>query len=43
MDWDVTEVKVIGDHLLKVRFKDGVEGTVEFLPTFFQGVFSKVA
>ncbi len=40
MDWDVTEVKVVGDHALWVRSRDGVEGTVKFLPGFFRGVFS---
>lgn len=40
MEWDVTEVKIIGDFELRVRFKDGVEGVVKFLPTFFQGVFT---
>src|SRR6516162_5157901 len=40
MDWDVTEVKVAGDHALWVRFRDGVEGAVKFTPGFFRGVFS---
>lgn len=40
MNWDVTEVKVVGEFALWVRFKDGVEGAVKFLPTFFRGVFS---
>jgi len=40
MDWDVVDVKVIGTNLLKVHFKDGLEGVVEFLPTFFRGVFT---
>jgi len=40
MDWDVTDVKVVGDHTLWVRFQDGVEGAVKFLPGFFRGVFS---
>jgi hypothetical protein len=40
MDWDITEVKVIGDHTLRVRFKDGLEGVVKFLPNFFRGVFT---
>jgi hypothetical protein len=40
MEWDVTEVKVIGDFALTVRFQDGLEGTVKFLPSFFRGVFT---
>jgi len=40
MEWDVTEVKITGDFAILVRFKDGVEGAVKFLPTFFRGVFS---
>jgi hypothetical protein len=40
MDWDVTEVMVAGDHALWVRFRDGVEGAVKFMPGFFRGVFS---
>ena len=40
MDWDVTEVSVTGDFALSVHFKDGVEGAVKFLPSFFRGVFS---
>lgn len=40
MDWDVIDVKIVGDRILKVRFKDGIEGVVEFQPTFFRGVFS---
>ena len=39
MNWDVTEVKVIANHILRVHFKDGCEGQVKFLPTFFRGVF----
>jgi Protein of unknown function (DUF2442) len=40
MYWGITEVKVIGDHVLQVRFKDGLEGVVKFLPNFFRGVFA---
>jgi len=38
--WSVTEVKIIADYTLSVRFKDGLEGVVRFLPGFFRGVFS---
>lgn len=38
--WRVTEVQVIDDYALRVRFKDGLEGVVRFLPGFFRGVFA---
>ena len=40
MQWDVTEIKLAGEFAIAVRFKDGVEGVVQFLPSFFRGVFS---
>jgi hypothetical protein len=40
MKWDVTEIRLVGDFAIFVRFKDGVEGVVKFLPTFFRGVFA---
>ncbi|ALU90594.1 hypothetical protein RB25_03210 [Herbaspirillum rubrisubalbicans] len=40
MEWDVVEVKLSGDYALQVRFRDGVEGPVRFLPSFFRGVFA---
>lgn len=43
MEWDVTDVKVIGEFTLAVRFQDGVEGAVKFLPSFFRGVFTHLA
>ncbi|MEO5934712.1 MAG: DUF2442 domain-containing protein [Duganella sp.] len=43
MEWDVTEVKVVGDFALAVRFQDGVEGAVKFLPSFFRGVFTHLS
>jgi hypothetical protein len=43
MDWDVTTVCVIGDFTLRVCFRDGVEGEVRFLPSFFRGVFSQLS
>ena len=42
MEWDVTEVSVKADNTLFVRFKDGVQGTVEFANSFFYGVFEKL-
>ena len=38
--WSVNEVRVIDDYAVWVRFKDGLEGVVRFLPGFFRGVFS---
>jgi hypothetical protein len=43
MKWDVIEVKLTGEFAISVRFKDGVEGIVKFLPTAFQGVFSHLS
>ena len=34
MDWDVTEVRLAGEFSIFVRFKDGAEGMVKFLPSF---------
>ncbi len=42
MEWDVTEVSVEARNTLFVRFKDGVQGTVEFTNTFFYGVFERL-
>ncbi len=41
--WRVTEVSVIEDHAVRVRFKDGLEGVVRFLPGFFRCVFSHLS
>lgn len=41
--WRVTEVRVVGDYAVWVRFKDGLEGVVRFLPGFFRGVFSHLS
>jgi hypothetical protein len=35
--WRVSEVKVIEDHAVWVRFIEGLEGVVRFLPGFFAG------
>ena len=40
MNWDVTDVKVQNDNALRVRFQDGLEGEVQFLPSAFRGVFA---
>ena len=40
MEWDVVHVQVAGPHLLFVKFRDGVEGEVQFKPSFFRGVFA---
>ncbi len=41
--WRVSEVRVIDDYAVQVRFKDGLEGVVRFLPGFFRGVFSHLS
>lgn len=38
--WRVTDVALLGKTAMRVRFVDGVEGTVRFQPTFFRGVFA---
>lgn len=43
MEWDVIDVKIAGDFALVVRFQDGLEGAVKFLPSFFRGVFTHLA
>ncbi|MGB8840607.1 MAG: DUF2442 domain-containing protein [Aliidongia sp.] len=42
MIWDVTEVKITDPNTLWVRFADGTEGSVKFLPSAFRGVFSRL-
>lgn len=39
MYWDVIEVKVIQNLSLYVRFTDGTEGKVRFMPQHLTGVF----
>lgn len=41
--WRVSEVRVIEDRAIWVRFNDGLEGVVRFPPDFFQGVFSHLS
>ncbi len=43
MPWDVTEVKVQNDAALWVRFRDGLQGQVIFLPSAFRGVFARLS
>jgi hypothetical protein len=38
--WRVSEVNVLEDYSIRVRFVDGLEGVVHFPPDFFRGVFS---
>jgi len=40
MEWDVVHVRVSGPHRLFVQFRDGLEGEVQFQPSFFRGVFA---
>ena len=37
--WRVTEVCVLDDNSIQVRFIDGLESVVHFSPDFFKGVF----
>jgi hypothetical protein len=39
-NWRVTEVQLLDEYAIRVRFTDGVDGVVRFLPEFFSGVFS---
>lgn len=38
--WRISDVRVIEDNVLCVRFMDGLEGIVRFKSGFFRGVFS---
>lgn len=40
MAWRVTSCDIVGDHRLHVRFRDGLEGDVQFTPAAFHGVFA---
>lgn len=39
MNWDVVEVKPLGQRMLQVRFMDGLAGTICLPPSFCTGVF----
>lgn len=41
--WRVSEVHVLEDFAIRVRFTDGLEGIVHFPPEFFRGVFSHLS
>ena len=40
MYYDIAEALPGNDFSLRVRFVDGLDGTVRFLPSFFRGVFA---
>ena len=40
MDWDVTEVKPMGNRTLAVTFASGLTGTIRLDPSYCTGVFS---
>jgi hypothetical protein len=42
MHYDVVEARVIGELSFRVKFKDGLSGTVQFLPSYLYGVFEKL-
>jgi hypothetical protein len=37
---DVTEVRVVGEHLLNLRFEDGASGELDFKGWSWRGVFA---
>ena len=41
--WRVTDMDMVGERSMRVRFVDGREGLVRFAPTFFKGVFAHLA
>ena len=41
--WRVTSVEIAGEHRLHVRFVDGLEGDLLFMPEFFRGVFAHLS
>ena len=43
MDWYLTDVRLDGEHTLWVRFRDGLEGVVRFMPSSFRGVFARLS
>jgi hypothetical protein len=42
MDWDVSQVTVVGPLQLEVVFADGTRGRVVFEPTHLTGVFASL-
>jgi hypothetical protein len=38
--WRISDMRVLENYALWVRFFDGLEGIVRFRPAFFRGVFS---
>lgn len=38
--WRVTDMQLVGERAMKVRFLDGIEGMVRFRPSFFNGLFA---
>lgn len=42
MDWDVVEAQVLAHGSFRVKFADGLEGTVRFTPSAYRGVFAKL-
>jgi len=42
MYYDVIDARVIDDLAFEVRFSDGLNGRVRFLPSYLYGVFEKL-
>ena len=40
MYWDIVEANVVEPWTLSIRFADGLQGSVRFDPSFFEGVFT---
>lgn len=38
--WRITDMQLLADRAMQVRFVDGVEGMVRFGPNFYRGVFA---
>jgi hypothetical protein len=41
--WRVTDMQIVGERAMHVRFVDGLEGDVRYTPEFFRGVFAHLA
>lgn len=42
LHWDVVEASLLEQGRFRVKFADGLEGTVSFSPTAYRGVFAKL-
>lgn len=42
MSWEVVEATVLEPGRFRVKFADGLEGTVRFAPSAYRGAFAKL-